>query len=136
VAGAQWLMNRLRTPNKTYSSSRIRENSEAFLSSHELSYGFVSRSYSSSRIRENSEAFLSSHEPSYGFVSRSYSSSRIRENSEAFLSSHEPSYGFVSRSYSLTSSATVLLAVLNQQAAKHPSLLSCTAVPHRKSALI
>ena len=98
MAGAQWLMNRLRTPNKTYSSSRIRENSEVFLSSHELSYGFVSRSDSSSRIRENSEAFLSSHELSYGFVSRSYSSSRIRENSEAFLSSHEPSYGFISRS--------------------------------------
>ena len=33
-----------RTLNKTYARSRIRENSERFLSSHELSYGFVKAS--------------------------------------------------------------------------------------------
>jgi hypothetical protein len=32
---------RVRVPNKTCTRSGIRENSERFLSSHELSYGFV-----------------------------------------------------------------------------------------------
>ena len=37
---------RFRMPDKTFACSRIRENSEVFLNSHECSYGFVRGSYS------------------------------------------------------------------------------------------